>query len=94
MDYVRVAYRVELAVNISDQGSSIVTFADARQTEKEPFDRSARLAPEWLDYCRSRERMERAAAKRAGSVESRRVHQELAQAYARTLRTAAERGHE
>jgi hypothetical protein len=34
------------------------------------------------DYCRARERAERAAAKGACSIEARRVHQELAQAYA------------
>jgi hypothetical protein len=81
-------------VNISHEGGSIVTFVDARRSRKEPFDPSAGLAPEWLDYCRLRERMERAAAKRAGSPQSRRIHQELAQAYARTLTEAAERGHE
>ena len=44
------------------------------------------------DYCRVRERAERAAAKRAGSVEARRAHQELAQAYARV--TMRRRGSE
>lgn len=38
------------------------------------------------DYFRSRERFERAAAKRAASDAARRVHQELAQNYARQLR--------
>lgn len=81
-------------MNIAHEGGSIVMFVDAPRTKNEAFDPSSQLAPEWLDYCRSRERMERAAAKRAGSAESRRVHQELVQAYARTLRQAAERNHE
>jgi hypothetical protein len=35
-----------------------------------------------LEYLRTRERAERAAAKRATSTAARRVHQELAQSYA------------
>lgn len=35
-----------------------------------------------LDYLRARERTERAAAKNARSVASRRAHQQLAEAYA------------
>jgi hypothetical protein len=36
----------------------------------------------WIDQCRARELAERAAAKRASSIDERRMHQELAQAYA------------
>jgi hypothetical protein len=36
----------------------------------------------WIDQCRARELAERAAAKRASSIADRRMHQELAQAYA------------
>jgi hypothetical protein len=39
------------------------------------------------DYFERREREERAAAKNAGSMQARRIHQELAQSYAeRALR--------
>jgi len=37
---------------------------------------------DWIDQCRARELAERAAAKRASSIDERRMHQELAQAYA------------
>jgi hypothetical protein len=36
----------------------------------------------WIDQCRARDFAERAAAKRASSIDERRMHQELAQAYA------------
>jgi hypothetical protein len=52
IDYVRLALRAELAVNIFPEGGSIVTFVDARQTKKEFLDPSARLAPEWHYYTR------------------------------------------
>lgn len=45
-----------------------------------PDDRSEEVS---ADYCRKRERAERAAAKRATSLRARSVHQELAQHYAR-----------
>ncbi|HVU29243.1 MAG TPA: hypothetical protein VHE36_02475 [Sphingomicrobium sp.] len=78
-----------MAVNISHEGSSIVTFADAWPAKDEPESEPERpLAPEWLDYWRSRERKERAAAKNASSADARRVHQELAQAYALIVRRA------
>lgn len=40
-----------------------------------------------VDYFRRRERVERAAAKKASSEAARRVHQELAQNYAALLRS-------
>ena len=43
------------------------------------------------DYFHKRELMERAAAKRATSPEARRVHQELAQAYAASLKRIGDR---
>ncbi len=47
------------------------------------------MDPVALDYFRSRERAERAAAKRARSASARGVHQELAQRYAALVRQAA-----
>lgn len=41
--------------------------------------------PDQANYYRARERMERAAAKNAASVAARRVHQQLAEAYAKLL---------
>ena len=41
-----------------------------------------------LEYYRQRERMERKAAKTATSEAARRVHQELAQSYARGARSS------
>ena len=66
-------------MNISHEGSSIIAFRDSWPSRLEP--QSEPLEPGDPDYCRARELAERAAAKRAGSVEARRVHQELAQAY-------------
>lgn len=48
-----------------------------------PNDRCGEVS---ADYCRKRERAERAAAKRATSLSARCVHQELAQHYARRAR--------
>jgi hypothetical protein len=77
-------------VNISHEGSSIVAFLDPwPRTEEESFSPASHGA-EWIDYCRSRERKERAAAKTAVSADARRVHQELAEAYASAARQAAE----
>ena len=42
--------------------------------------------PNSVDYLRKRERAERAAAKKAASNDARRIHQELAQSYAKLLR--------
>lgn len=41
--------------------------------------------PDSADYYRARERAERAAAKNASSLAARRVHQLLAEAYAKLL---------
>ena len=41
------------------------------------------------DYLRRREKAERAAAKQASSPSARRIHQDLAQAYAGLVRTRA-----
>jgi len=73
-------------VNICNGGGSIIAFTDASpfRKEEQPSDQPASNG-EWLDYCRARERHERAAAKNAGSSQARRVHQELAMAYARVI---------
>ena len=42
-----------------------------------------------VDYLRSREQAERAAAKRAASLAARHVHQELAQHYAQLVRRSS-----
>jgi hypothetical protein len=41
-----------------------------------------------VDYFRTRERIERAAAKRAASDAARRVHQQLAENYAELVRNS------
>jgi len=46
----------------------------------------ASMSEQQQDYFRKREASERAAAKNALSVAARRVHQELAQAYASLVR--------
>lgn len=74
-------------MNVWHEGGGIVAFADCwtARDEGEP-DLAERSGPEWIDYCRARERAERAAAKRAASIDARRVHQELAQAYAQSAK--------
>lgn len=62
-------------------GGSIVAFSDYPSAASEAPPTKAKADAQWLDYCRTRELAERAAAKSARSVEARRVHQELAQAY-------------
>jgi hypothetical protein len=69
------------AMNVCNDGGSIVTFNDTRGLNEDVLD--AGPDEKWQEYCRSREMAERAAAKRASSATARRVHQELAQAYAR-----------
>jgi hypothetical protein len=69
-------------MNVCHGGSSILTFREAGDATNETHEP---LKRQETDYCRSRERIERAAAKRATSMEARRVHQELAQAYARIV---------
>lgn len=75
--------------NLNDS-SSLVVFREDWATRTNPDTRD--LEPdgdlEWVEHCRAREFAERAAAKHAGSDAARRVHQELAQAYARMIRRA------
>jgi hypothetical protein len=72
-------------LNVSHDPSSLIIFrAPGAHDEEAP------ASPAAEDYCRVRERAERAAATRAGSIEARRVHQELAQAYARATRRGSE----
>lgn len=79
-------------MNVCNEGGSIIIFRDEWATKNNPETRgpeTQRHGPadtEWADYCRARERAERAAAKRASSIRARRVHQELAQAYASVTR--------
>jgi hypothetical protein len=76
-------------VNIDGTPHSIIAV-------REPADGSADSTQSTLDqeYHQARERAERRAAKEASSVQSRRVHQELAQAHARAARHGAwPRGH-
>ena len=68
----------------------IVAFRDPWPARIDPAPEPQRPAdPEWIDYCRTREFAERAAAKQAGCTQGRRVHQELAQAYARMIHRVA-----
>jgi hypothetical protein len=77
-------------LNVSHEAGPIVAF---RAPWSAPDENSAPAANDskWLDYCRARERFERAAARRATSMIARGIHQELAQAYARQLRPGRER---
>ena len=71
-------------MNVCNDCTSIVIIRDDWPTRNNPEtqipDPAAAADPDWS---RARELAERAAAKRAGSIEARRVHQELAAAYAR-----------
>jgi hypothetical protein len=79
---VQFAYRAGAAVNVEYGASSIVTFADDWASRNTPEPAAAiRADAEWHEYCRARELAERKAAKSARSLQARRVHQELAQAY-------------
>ena len=70
-------------MNVPSDEGSILTFREPWTCRGEGDVHAAATSEEtWLDYCRSRERKERAAAKQASSVLARRIHQELAQAYA------------
>lgn len=68
-------------MNVCNDGGSFVTFNDTRGLNDDKLELGT--DEQWIDYCRSREMAERAAAKRASSATARRVHQELAQTYAR-----------
>lgn len=73
-------------MNICHEGSQIVAFTVPWPSRNEtPAEETERSDGEWLDYCREREFAERRAAKQARSIDAQRVHQELAQAYARVL---------
>ena len=76
-------------MNVCDDGASIITFRDAWSATKDHEGGSPTSADaEWLEHCRAREFAERAAAKNASSIEARRIHQQLAQAYARMIQRA------
>jgi hypothetical protein len=66
---------------VSHDPSSLIIFRSPRACDAE-----APASPVGEEYCRVREQAERTAAKRATSTAARRVHQELAQAYARATR--------
>jgi hypothetical protein len=68
-----------------DEGP-IVTFTDQWGAKDDESLLAAPLGHRWHEYCRYREAAERAAAKRASSVQAQRIHQELAQAYATAAR--------
>jgi len=68
-------------LNVSHDPSSLIIFRAAAAGDAEPP-----ASPVGEDYCRVREQAERTAAERATSTAARRVHQELAQAYARATR--------
>jgi hypothetical protein len=75
--------------NLNDSTSLVIFREDwaARNNPDTPASKSVGDL-EWVEHCRVREFAERAAAKHAGSDAARRVHQELAQAYARMIRRA------
>jgi hypothetical protein len=84
-----ISYNGVGTVNVDGTSGSIIL---CQEIADSPFERST--APEKAKddraYHQARERSEGKAAKEAASVESRRVHQELAQAHARMARC---RGH-
>lgn len=75
-------------MNVCNEGGPLVIFREERAARSNPKTDHLKPASDdgWVDYCRAREASERAAAKRAASITARRVHQELAQAYARRVR--------
>jgi hypothetical protein len=75
-------------MNVCNEDDSLVIFRDEWATKNNPESQteSGAARADWADYCRARELAERAAAKRACSIRARRVHQELAQAYASVIR--------
>ena len=66
-------------MNVSSDDGSFIIFRHPADLASD--DEAAESRP-CGDYWQARERMERAAAKRASSVLARRIHQQLAQAYA------------
>jgi len=85
MIYAYRLYSGTRAMNVEKDDGGFITFRDApfRAENAEP---AAQIDAEWIDYCRSREFAERAAAKHATCTRSRKVHQQLAQAYSRMIR--------
>ena len=71
-------------MNIEHGSGPIMAFTDRAG----PDDAVAPPSKDAVEYCRKRERAERAAAKKSPSVLARRVHQELAEAYAQMTRKA------
>lgn len=71
-------------MNVCHDGGPIIAFRNAWDDSREEAS-DARSGERWLDYCRTREAAERAAAKKASSINAQRVHQELALAYARII---------
>ena len=70
-------------MNIEYGNGPIMAFLDIGP--EEPGDGGAPL-PHGKEYYRKREQAERAAAKKSPSVLARRIHQELAEAYAQLVR--------
>ena len=75
-------------MNVDHQGGSIIAFRDSFATRNAP----GHEVPKPIDteLCRDRERAERAAAEKAASLEARRVHQELAEAFAALVERSEE----
>ena len=73
-----------------NESASLVVFRDSHWVDRGPAldERPPKptAEPAAGDYWRSRERAERAAAKKAQSSAARAVHQELAQQYAERIR--------
>ena len=67
------------------EGSTSMVFFHDRPSAAETYSSVAEEPELSLDYLHARERAERAAAKSARSLKARRVHQELAQCYARMI---------
>jgi hypothetical protein len=68
---------------VVDGLSSVVVFRNSAGVE------STSAGPVDEDYIRQREKAERAAAKRAATASARRIHQDLAQAYAGLVRSGS-----
>ena len=80
-------------MNICHEGGSIVPFTESRAAQRDEADLPTPV-DEWVDYCRARESAERAAAKNSNSIVARRIHQELAQAYAQLIKRNYGSAHE
>lgn len=71
-------------MNVCNEGGPIVVFRAPPESRSAVRTKTSTDAT-WMDQVRSRELAERAAAKSARCEAARRVHQELAQAYARMI---------